>query len=68
LFGVIAPGPFQLKVAPPVEELPVNVTVSVVQVIVWFAPMLMLGRARLELTAAMSVAVQPLTGFVTVNV
>ena len=60
--------PPQLKVAPPVLEDAVIVSLSVEQVNVPGAAMLALGAAIFWATVADAVLVQPFTGLVTVTV
>jgi hypothetical protein len=68
LFGVIAPGPVHPNVVPPVEELPVKVTVGLAQVIVCGAPAFAFGGVRFVVTTTVALAVHVVAVLVTVKV
>lgn len=64
----IIPGPFQLNVAPAVEEEPFRLTEPFVQFSVCAAPAFAFGAAVLEFTSTCEVAVHPFAGSVQVSV
>lgn len=67
LVGLLTPG-LQEYVTPEVVELPVNVAVVFVQVMVWVLPTLNVGCVVLDTTASVNVFLQPFAGLVTVRV
>ncbi len=66
--GVPVVGPVQANDAPPVLELPLNVTVELVQVIVGDELTLRFGNVVLELTTYVVKLVHPLMPSLTANV
>jgi hypothetical protein len=66
LFGVTPA--LQAYVAPKVVELPLTVTVDVVQVMVWLAPAEIFGVVVFVVTEITPVVVQPFAGLVIVKV
>jgi hypothetical protein len=62
------PGPLQLKVAPEVDELPLTLTVEVLQVIVPVLVAEAFGAVVLLVTVVLAVLLHPLAGSVTVTV
>ena len=68
VLAVKPPGPDQLKVTPAVGDAPVNVTVDTTQVRGPDTKALAPGVAMFCKTFTVVVAVQPLTGLVTVKV
>ena len=68
MFAAVVTPPPQLKVAPPVVEEAVKVSLVVLQVKTAGALTLALGTVVFCVTVADAVLVQPLTGLVTVTV
>jgi hypothetical protein len=66
--GVPLVGPVHANVTPLVVELPVNVAVVFVQLMVWLLPALTFGVVVLVVTLTVAVLVHPLVGLVTVSV
>jgi hypothetical protein len=68
VFAVKPPGPVHRKVAPVVGDVPVNVTVVVLQVRLPEADAVTPGNALFSSTSTVAVEVHPFAGLVTVKV
>lgn len=66
--GVPEVGPVHVKLTPPVVELPLSVTVVVVQVIVCVVPAFTFGTVVFVATLTVPVLTHPFAGLVTVSV